>query len=97
MSNDLAFADAVWHRVIQIVQEAMLSGVDCADILRQVRVEVSNVDPNVLVLTPAYLQQVKEMHQKMVQEARDLQARSPAGPRFLITGDDGTGSDGGRN
>lgn len=39
MAQELKFADSIWHRVVQIVQEAMLTGVDCSDLLRQIRVE----------------------------------------------------------
>lgn len=86
--SDMKFADSVFHRLIQIVQEAMLSGVDCADLLRQVRVVPDETDPHVLVLSLDYQRQVKEMHDKMLQQARELQAQQ-AGNKFIITGADG--------
>lgn len=85
MSN-MRFADSVWHRVVQIVQEAMLTGVDCADLLRQVRVVPDASDPNVLVLSADYQKQVKEMHEKMLQQAREMQA-AQTGNKYII-GDD---------
>lgn len=86
--NEMKFADSVWHRVVQIVQEAMLTGVDCADLLRQVRVISDPDDPNVLVLSADYQRQVRTMHDKMLQQARDIQAQQ-TGNKFIITGNDG--------
>lgn len=86
--SDMRFADSVWHRVVQIVQEAMLMGVDCADLLRQVRVVPDASDPNVLVLSADYQRQVKEMHDKMLQQARELQQQQ-TGNKFIITGGNG--------
>ena len=79
----MKFADSVWHRVVQIVQEAMLTGVDCGDLLRQVRVVPDQTDEHVLVLSADYERQVKEMHAKLLQQARDIQAASGAN-RFVI-------------
>lgn len=84
MNNEMKFADSVWHRVVQIVQEAMLTGVDCADLLRQVRVVPDASDPNVLVLSAEYQKQVKEMHDKMLQQARET-AAAQTGNKFIIT------------
>ena len=55
--------DDVWNRVVQMVQEGMLMGIDVVDIMRQVRVNVG--DNNVLHLTPEYVENVKEQHQKI--------------------------------
>ena len=82
----MKFADGVWHRVVQIVQEAMLSGIDCADLLRQVRVVPDETDDHVLVLSPEYQRQVREMHEKMLKQAREIQA-SHSGNKFIIPGD----------
>ena len=79
----MKFADSVWHRVVQIVQEAMLTGGDCGDLLRQVRVVPDETDEHVLVLSADYERQVKEMHAKLLQQARDIQAASGAN-RFII-------------
>lgn len=62
-----AMKDEVWHRVVQIVQEALLTGVDCSDLLRQVRVQESKSGSE-LELTPEYVQQVKEGYDRMVAE-----------------------------
>jgi hypothetical protein len=86
--SDMKFADGVWHRVVQIVQEAMLTGVDCADLLRQVRVVPDASDPHVLVLSVEYQKQVREMHDKMLDQAREIQAQQ-TGNKFIIPGTDG--------
>lgn len=90
MKDGYTFTDGVWHRVIQIVQEAMLSGVDCADLLRQIRVCGTSGDPTVLELTPDYQRQVREMHEKMLDHARELQAQQ-VGNRFIVS--DGSSGD----
>ena len=83
---EMKFSDSVWHRVVQIVQEAILTGVDCSDLLRQVRVVPDETDPHVLVLSPDYERQVREMHEKMLKQAREIQAAAQTGPRFIIPG-----------
>jgi len=89
MAQELKFADSIWHRVVQIVQEAMLTGVDCSDLLRQIRVEHDEEDASTLVLTLEYQRQVRSMHEKLLQQAKDLQNASP-GKKFIIP--DGTSS-----
>lgn len=84
--SEMKLADGVWHRVVQIVQEAMLSGVDCADLLRQVRVVQDPNDPTNLVLSSEYQRQVEKMHEKMLQQAREIQA-SQLGNKYIISGD----------
>lgn len=81
----MRFADSVWHRVVQIVQESMMTGTDCADLLRQVRVVPDSTDPNVLVLTSEYEAQVREMHENMLRKAKEMQA-AMASERFVIPG-----------
>jgi len=86
MEDEKKFADSVWHRVVQIVQEAMLTGVDCADLLRQIRVVHDEFDQNLLVLSPSYQIQVREMHEKMLAQAREIQD-AQAGNKFIISDD----------
>jgi hypothetical protein len=62
------FSDGVISRIAQILQEAILLGVDIVDILRQVEVH-PNSDGTALELTPEYSQRVVEMHRKLVEEA----------------------------
>jgi hypothetical protein len=86
--EEMKFADSIWHRVVQIVQEAMLTGVDCSDLLRQIRVIHDETDPNVLVLSPEYQKQVREMHEKLLSQAREIQAKTK-GNKFIIPGNGG--------
>jgi len=86
--SELKFADSVWHRVVQIVQEAMLTGVDCSDLLRQIRCVPDENDASVMVLSHGYQTQVREMHEKMLAQAREIQA-SVKGNKFIIPGDGG--------
>lgn len=62
--EELAFNEEVWFRVVQIVQEAMLTGTDCSTLLKDVRVQVSAVGD--LVLTEAYKLAVKERHAQLL-------------------------------
>jgi hypothetical protein len=71
MENSYVIGDDVWNRVVQIVQEAMLMGVDCADLLRQVRV---NVTGDVLSLTPEYRKMITEHHDKLLTELNEKRA-----------------------
>ena len=43
-NKSMRLNDEVWHRVIQFVQLAMLTGVDVADYLRQIRVTPGELD-----------------------------------------------------
>jgi len=68
-------ADTVWYRVVQIFQEAMLTGVDAVDLMRQIRVELIDGE---LQPTEEYLSQVVEGHKRMIAEAERLKAEQPA-------------------
>lgn len=81
--NQLKLADSVWHRVVQIIQEAMLEGVDCADLLRQVRVVADPEDSTSLKLSPEYEQQVREMHEKLLKQAEEMRAAS-LGKKLIV-------------
>jgi hypothetical protein len=88
MSSELKIADSVWHRIVQCIQEAMLTGTDVSDSLRQVRVVPDESDPHVLVLSPEYQEQVQEMHEKMLQHVREQQAKQ--GNRYIVRPDGGS-------
>lgn len=83
MNTEMKFADSVWFRVVQIVQEAIITGTDCADLLRQISVVPDSTDSHVLVLNPEYEKQVKAMHEKLLQQAREMQA-AHSGNKFII-------------
>lgn len=69
--------DIVWLRVAQAVQEAMVTGVDVVDVLRQIEVEVN--DKGELTLTPEYMARVRENHARMQSELPDLIAMREKG------------------
>jgi len=67
-------SDAVAMRFIQIFQEAVLLGVDGADLMRQVRLTVDPTDSTTVTLDSQYEAQVADMHRKYLEEAEKLQA-----------------------
>lgn len=74
MSKTYSLSDQVWSRVVQIVQEALLMGVDIVDLLRMIRVSsVENSEQ--LELSPEYVTQVETMHSKWLERAKELQAK----------------------
>lgn len=72
----MKLSDSVLHRFVQIFQEAMLTGTDAADHMRMVRVEPDKDDPNVLVLTSDYKEQVKNIHDKYLADIESLKKDS---------------------
>ena len=66
--------DAVAMRMIQIFQEAIVFGVDGADLLRQVRLVKDPSDDDSLTLDPDYVAAVETMHQKYLAEAEAKKA-----------------------
>lgn len=79
MKKEYKISDSVWARVIQIVQEAIMTGTDAADIMRMVRVEVADNDEE-LVLTEDYKRMVKEHYDEMIKRAEELKAASSQEP-----------------
>lgn len=67
-------SDAVAMRMIQIFQEAVLLGVDGADLMRQVRLVQDPTDPDTLTLDPDYVKSVEETHRKYLSEAEEKKA-----------------------
>lgn len=57
-------SDSVAMRMIQIFQEAVIFGIDGADLLRQVRLVEDPKEEGALVLSPDYAKAVAEMHEK---------------------------------
>ena len=70
MNNKFKLSDNVIGRIAQIVQEAMLLGVDAVDLLRQIEVEHS--DDAVMELTAEYVKSVRDMHVKLLEDAERL-------------------------
>jgi len=69
-------SDAVAMRMIQIFQEAVLFGVDGADLMRQVRLVEDPKEPETMTLDPEYSASVEAMHKKYVEEAEAKAAAS---------------------
>lgn len=67
-------SDSVSMRLVQIFQEAIMTGCDGADLLRQVRLQVSDRDFDTLVLTPEYVKLVKQSHDELEKRAAQLQS-----------------------
>jgi len=62
-------SDAVAMRMIQIFQEAVIFGIDGADLMRQVRLVQDPADSESVTLDPEYVKAVEEMHNKYTAEA----------------------------
>lgn len=69
-------SDSVAMRFIQIFQEAVLLGIDGADLMRQVRLVVEDATPDTVTLCPVYEKQVAEMHKKYLDDAEKLASQS---------------------
>lgn len=70
----LGLSDGVIARIVNIIQEAMLLGCDCVDLLRMIRVCNDSQNPLQLVLTEEYEQQVGKMHAQWLENAEKLQS-----------------------
>lgn len=77
-------SDAVAMRMIQIFQEALLLGVDGADLMRQVRLVVDEKQTDTVTLDPQYEQQVVEMHKKYLAEAELLKSKSAENSKLVF-------------
>lgn len=69
-------SDEVAMRFVQIFQEALLLGVDGADLMRQVRLSVDAIEPDMLNLDVEYKKFVEETHQKYLKEIEEKRAAS---------------------
>ena len=68
-------SDSVAMRFIQIFQEAVLLGLDGADLMRQVRLVVDESNPDTVTLCPQYEAQVTDMHKKYLEDAEKLKSQ----------------------
>lgn len=69
-------SDSVAMRMIQIFQEAVIFGIDGADLLRQVRLVPDSQDEGTLTLDPEYVKAVEKMHEQYLAEAAKKQAEA---------------------
>jgi len=65
-------SDSVAMRFVQIFQEAVLLGVDGADLMRQVRLVVDESTPDTVSLCPEYEKMVESQHRKYLDDAEKL-------------------------
>jgi len=75
-------SDSVAMRFIQIFQEAVLLGVDGADLMRQVRLTVDPSDNNSLTLCPEYEKMVESQHKKYLEDAEKLKTQTDQAADF---------------
>lgn len=64
--------DEVSMRIVQIFQEAMLTGCDGADLLRQLELTEGDVT-GTLLLTSEYKELVKKSHEQLLKNAQKLE------------------------
>jgi hypothetical protein len=79
-------SDNVLARIVQIVQEGFLLGIDVVDLMRQIEVQVSP-DGSSLELTDAYAKKITEHHKQLLEDAELLKAAQNAqdnGIKFVI-------------
>lgn len=74
MSQEFKLADSALHRFIQIFQEAMMLGVDGADLMRQMKFVMDDNEPNTAVLSPGYVQMIQEHYTKLIKQAQELKS-----------------------
>jgi hypothetical protein len=77
-------SDSVAMRMIQIFQEAVIFGIDGADLLRQVRLVEDPKEEGTLTLDSEYVKLVAEMHEKSLAEAAKKQAEAEITRDLLI-------------
>jgi hypothetical protein len=65
--------DNVLRRIVQIVQEGMLTGTDVADHMRLLNLEEGS-EPGVLVLTEEYKAYVESTHERLLAFAEEVKA-----------------------
>lgn len=72
MKQTFKFSDSVLARIVQIVQEGMMLGIDVTDLMRQIELTTDEADESVLVPTKSYLATVERMHQDYIERAQQL-------------------------
>ena len=68
-------SDNVLRRIVQLMQEGLLTGTDVTDHMRMIRLEENVDDKNQLVLTDEYRKIVKGQHEVMLKEVEDLRSQ----------------------
>jgi hypothetical protein len=71
--------DSVLARLMQIIQEAMLTGIDATDLMRAIELEEDNKRNGTLVLTDTYNELVTKEHNKLLEYAVEQQGVAKEG------------------
>ena len=81
-------SDEVLGRIINILQEAMISGVDILDLFRMMQLTQSDEDENELTLTSDYRDSIKKWHDEITKmlEKRQEQFSDSHGGILVGTG-----------
>ena len=74
MRMSYKLSDSVLFRIVQIVQEGFLMGIDVADLMRQIRLTVDPSDETSLKLDPTYEKTVVESHKKYLEDIEKLKS-----------------------
>jgi len=65
-------SDNVLRRIVQVMQEGLLTGTDITDHMRMIRLEENVDDTTQLVLTDEYKGIMENQHETMLQEIENL-------------------------
>jgi len=67
-----SLSDNVLRRIVQVMQEGMLTGTDVTDHMRMIRLTPSDDDPSKLVMTEDYQELVENQHEIMLHEIEEF-------------------------
>lgn len=59
-------------RIVQILQEAIITGTDISDLLSDMRVMVSKEDKDKLDISPEYMERVEKWHEELIENAKAM-------------------------
>jgi hypothetical protein len=65
-------SDNVLRRIVQVMQEGLLTGTDVTDHMRMIRLTPSDDDADQLVMTEDYQHLVESQHEAMLREIDDF-------------------------
>lgn len=86
--NKFRFSDQIIARILNVIQEAMIAGVDVLDLFRQMQMKPADGDPHELVLTDEYTKVVDKWHAEIVRELEKRRDDSEA-EQFGVAEDQG--------
>lgn len=76
MSKKYKLSDEFIGRVINIFQEAMISGTDALDLFRQMEIQPDSTDKNVLVMTDDYRKVVDRWHKQIEDDLKEREKKA---------------------